>query len=80
MTVKCSCFLILSLKLLSLVVMSLTALLLHLRESTNPFVEQAIQFSVAAAKATIIDKERKDVVDKLLLQGCEASLSYFCSS
>ncbi|XP_066388397.1 phosphomevalonate kinase, peroxisomal-like [Miscanthus floridulus] len=39
------------------------------RESTNPFVEQAIQFSVAAAKATIIDKERKDVVDKLLLQG-----------
>jgi phosphomevalonate kinase len=58
----------------------MTVLLLYFRESTNPFVEQAIQFSVAAAKATIIDKERKDVVDKLLLQGCKASLSYFCCS
>ncbi|AQL08004.1 phosphomevalonate kinase isoform X2 [Zea mays] len=44
------------------------------RESTNPFVEQAIQFSVAAAKATIIDKERKDVVDKLLLQGLNITI------
>ncbi|AQL08008.1 Phosphomevalonate kinase [Zea mays] len=49
-------------------------LLLHFRESTNPFVEQAIQFSVAAAKATIIDKERKDVVDKLLLQGLNITI------
>jgi hypothetical protein len=32
-------------------------------------VEQAIQFSVAAAKATVTDKEKKDTLDKLLLQG-----------
>lgn len=60
--------------------MSLTALLLYFRESANPFVEQAIQFSVAAAKATITDKKRMDLVDKLLLQGCKASLSNFAAT
>ncbi|CAL4921791.1 unnamed protein product [Urochloa decumbens] len=44
------------------------------RESANPFVEQAIQFSVAAAKATITDKERKDALDKLLLQGLSITI------
>ncbi|PUZ41893.1 hypothetical protein GQ55_9G540200 [Panicum hallii var. hallii] len=44
------------------------------RESANPFVEQAIQFSVAAAKATITDKERKDALDKLLLQGVSITI------
>jgi phosphomevalonate kinase len=60
--------------------MSLTALLLYFRESTNPFVEQAIQFSVAAAKSIITDKDKKDAIDKLLLQGCKTSLIYFCCS
>jgi phosphomevalonate kinase len=38
-------------------------------------VEQAIQFSIAAAKATITDKEKKDTLDKLLLQG-DADVRY----
>uniref|UniRef100_A0ACD5WXQ5 Uncharacterized protein n=1 Tax=Avena sativa TaxID=4498 RepID=A0ACD5WXQ5_AVESA len=44
------------------------------RESANPFVEQAIQFSIAAAKATITDKEKKDTLDKLLLQGLSITI------
>ncbi|KAM0847799.1 hypothetical protein ACQ4PT_054794 [Festuca glaucescens] len=44
------------------------------RESGNPFVEQAIQFSIAAAKATITDKEKKDTLDKLLLQGLNITI------
>lgn len=36
-------------------------------ESRNPFVEQAVQYSVAAAHA-ILD-ENKDSLSKLLLQG-----------
>lgn len=44
------------------------------RESANPFVEQAIQFSVAAAKATITDKEWKEALDKLLLQGLSITI------
>jgi phosphomevalonate kinase len=55
---------------------SLIVVVLHCRESANPFVEQAIQFSVAAAKATITDKEKRDALDKLLLQGCQASLGH----
>lgn len=37
-------------------------------ESRNPFVEQAIQYSVAAAFATF-DNDKKDALRKLLLQG-----------
>ncbi|KAJ1297927.1 hypothetical protein BS78_01G415800 [Paspalum vaginatum] len=44
------------------------------RESANPFVEQAIQFSVAAAEATLTDKERKDALYKLLLQGLSITI------
>ncbi|GJN08446.1 hypothetical protein PR202_ga26365 [Eleusine coracana subsp. coracana] len=43
-------------------------------EAANPFVEQAIQFSVAAAKATITDKPKKDALDKLLLQGLDITI------
>lgn len=39
------------------------------RESANPFVEQAVQFSVAAAHAVCVDKDKKDMLHKLLLQG-----------
>ena len=53
---------------------SLIVLVLHFRESANPFVEQAIQFSIAAAKATITDKESEDALDKLLLQGVKLLL------
>ncbi|KAK1651463.1 hypothetical protein QYE76_069268 [Lolium multiflorum] len=44
------------------------------RESGNPFVEQAIQFSIAAAKAIVTDKEKKDTLDKLLLQGLNITI------
>jgi phosphomevalonate kinase len=37
-------------------------------------VEQAIQFSVAAAKATITEREKKDALDKLLLQGLDITI------
>ncbi|EEC74880.1 hypothetical protein OsI_10786 [Oryza sativa Indica Group] len=43
-------------------------------ESANPFVEQAVQFSVAAAKVTVTDKERKEALDKLLLQGLHITI------
>ncbi|CAN6313384.1 unnamed protein product [Urochloa humidicola] len=51
-----------------------TLQLTSVRESANPFVEQAIQFSIAAAKATISDKEKKDALDKLLLQGLSITI------
>ncbi|XP_078148227.1 GHMP kinase family protein isoform X1 [Carex rostrata] len=44
------------------------------RESTNPFVEQAIQYCVAACKVVIVEKERKDAFDKLLLQGLDITI------
>lgn len=37
-------------------------------DSRNPFVEQAVQYCVAAARATF-DKDKKDSLEKLLLQG-----------
>lgn len=37
-------------------------------ESRNPFVENAIQYTIAAAHATF-DKNKKEALDKLLLQG-----------
>ena len=72
---KYSCFveLLLRLKFGGSVIDSLV-LVLHFRESANPFVEQAIQFSIAAAKATITDKESEDALDKLLLQGVKLLL------
>ncbi|KAG6788584.1 hypothetical protein POTOM_004655 [Populus tomentosa] len=38
------------------------------RESRNPFVEQAVQYAVAAANVTF-DKDKKDALNKILLQG-----------
>ncbi|XP_011018465.1 PREDICTED: probable phosphomevalonate kinase [Populus euphratica] len=37
-------------------------------ESRNPFVEQAVQYAVAAAHVTF-DKDKKDALNKILLQG-----------
>ncbi|XP_022736388.1 phosphomevalonate kinase, peroxisomal-like isoform X3 [Durio zibethinus] len=42
-------------------------------ESRNPFVENAIQYAVAAAHA-VLDKNKKDALDKLLLQGLEITI------
>ncbi|XP_020247835.1 phosphomevalonate kinase, peroxisomal-like, partial [Asparagus officinalis] len=44
------------------------------RESVNPFVEQAVQYSVAASKVIFSDKERKDDFTKLLLQGLDITI------
>ncbi|KAF0910589.1 hypothetical protein E2562_003024 [Oryza meyeriana var. granulata] len=54
--------------------LSLKKSTLQLTESANPFVEQAVQFSVAAAKVTVTDKEGKDALDKLLLQGLHVTI------
>ncbi|XVF52059.1 hypothetical protein PTKIN_Ptkin04bG0234400 [Pterospermum kingtungense] len=42
-------------------------------ESRNPFVENAIQYAVAAARATL-DKNKEDALDKLLLQGLDITI------
>ncbi|KAI9191500.1 hypothetical protein LWI28_009219 [Acer negundo] len=42
-------------------------------ESRNPFVENAVQYAVAAAYA-IFDKNKKDVLHKLLLQGLDITV------
>ncbi|KAJ6800696.1 phosphomevalonate kinase, peroxisomal-like isoform X1 [Iris pallida] len=44
------------------------------RESTNPFVEQAVQYVVAAAKGIFTDKTRKDALDKFLLKGLDITI------
>nr|BAF98284.1 5-phosphomevelonate kinase [Hevea brasiliensis] len=41
--------------------------------SRNPFVEQAVQFAVAAAHATL-DKDKNNVLNKLLLQGLDITI------
>nr|AOV62771.1 phosphomevalonate kinase [Morus alba] len=41
--------------------------------SGNPFVEQAVQYSVAAAHATF-DKDKKEALQKLLLQGLDITI------
>ncbi|KAA3460340.1 phosphomevalonate kinase [Gossypium australe] len=46
---------------------------LTLHESRNPFVENAIQYTVAAAHATF-DKNKKEALDKLLLQGLDITI------
>jgi len=41
----------------------------------NPFVEQAVQFAVAAAKAAFVDNhDKEDILHKLLLQGLEITI------
>ncbi|GAV74565.1 GHMP_kinases_N domain-containing protein [Cephalotus follicularis] len=42
-------------------------------ESRNPFVEQAVQYVVAAAHVTF-DRNKKDVLHKLLLQGLDITI------
>ncbi|XP_048319868.2 phosphomevalonate kinase, peroxisomal isoform X2 [Ziziphus jujuba] len=42
-------------------------------ESRNPFVEQVVQYSVAAAHATF-DESKKDSLHKLLLQGLDITI------
>ncbi|XP_011621878.1 phosphomevalonate kinase, peroxisomal isoform X1 [Amborella trichopoda] len=57
----------LSLKTLSLQITSS-------RDNANPFVEQAVQFSVAAAKALCTDDAKKDMIRRLLLQGLDITI------
>ncbi|XP_057479458.1 phosphomevalonate kinase, peroxisomal-like [Actinidia eriantha] len=42
-------------------------------DSRNPFVEYAVQYAVAAARATF-DKDKKDVLHKLLLLGLDITI------
>ncbi|KAF7138925.1 hypothetical protein RHSIM_Rhsim07G0134000 [Rhododendron simsii] len=51
--------------------MSLEHLTLH--DSRNPFVEFAVQYAVAAARAKF-DKDKKDMLHKLLLQGLDITI------
>ncbi|KAJ0971773.1 hypothetical protein J5N97_019732 [Dioscorea zingiberensis] len=44
------------------------------RGSSNPFVEQAVEYVVAAAKAISADKGTKDELNKLLLQGLDITI------
>ncbi|KAL6176078.1 hypothetical protein ACLB2K_052714 [Fragaria x ananassa] len=55
---------------LSTTLPSLTA---GLGDSRNPFVEHAVQYCVAAAQATL-DQEKKDSLEKLLLQGLDITI------
>jgi len=45
-------------------------------ESRNPFVEQAVPYAIAAAHA-LFDKDKKDALHKLLLQGNVAAYVFF---
>ncbi|XP_068646681.1 phosphomevalonate kinase, peroxisomal [Aristolochia californica] len=44
------------------------------RESANPFVEQAVQYAVAAAQVIHTDKGSNDIIHKLLLQGLDITI------
>ncbi|XP_042488317.1 phosphomevalonate kinase, peroxisomal-like isoform X2 [Macadamia integrifolia] len=44
------------------------------RELSNPFVEQAIQYTVATAHAVFADKSKKDVLCNLLLRGLDITI------
>lgn len=44
------------------------------RDSANPFVEHAVQYAVAASKVILIDKEKKDALNNLLLQGLDITI------
>lgn len=39
------------------------------RDSSNPFVEQAVQYAVAAAKMSFAEKDKNDVFHRFLLHG-----------
>lgn len=43
-------------------------------ETTNPFVEQAVQYCVAASKIILSDKEKNEALHKILLQGLEITI------
>ncbi|XP_042398893.1 phosphomevalonate kinase, peroxisomal-like [Zingiber officinale] len=43
------------------------------RDSVNPFVEQAVQYAIAASKVILSEKE-KDKLQKLLLQGLDITI------
>lgn len=44
------------------------------RNPVNPFVEHAVQYAVAAARGTFVEKEKRDLLEKLLLQGLEITI------
>lgn len=44
------------------------------RNSVNPFVEHAVQYAVAAARGTFVENEKKNVLEKLLLQGLDITI------
>uniref|UniRef100_A0A1D1XP46 phosphomevalonate kinase n=1 Tax=Anthurium amnicola TaxID=1678845 RepID=A0A1D1XP46_9ARAE len=44
------------------------------RDATNPFVEQAVQYAVAAAKVMHIEKDKKDALNNQLLQGLDITI------
>ncbi|KAF9593616.1 hypothetical protein IFM89_024300, partial [Coptis chinensis] len=44
------------------------------RDLGNPFVEQAVQYAVAAAHVLLIDKDKKDLLQKKLLQGLDITI------
>ncbi|CAA6669610.1 unnamed protein product [Spirodela intermedia] len=44
------------------------------RDSVNPFVEQAVQYSVAAAQAIHTDEDKKNTLNNLLLQGIDIKI------
>ncbi|XAR70692.1 Phosphomevalonate kinase [Bertholletia excelsa] len=53
--------------------MDLTLQCVSSSESRNPFVEYAVQYAVAAAYATF-DKDKKDLLHKLILQGLDITI------
>ncbi|XP_078437777.1 GHMP kinase family protein isoform X1 [Wolffia australiana] len=44
------------------------------RDSINPFVEQAVQYSVAAAQSLLNDTNKKDSLKNILLQGIDITI------
>lgn len=51
-----------------------TLKLISSRDSSNPFVEQAVQYAVAAAKMSFAEKDKNDVFHRLLLQGIHITI------
>uniref|UniRef100_A0A0A0LJZ3 phosphomevalonate kinase n=1 Tax=Cucumis sativus TaxID=3659 RepID=A0A0A0LJZ3_CUCSA len=43
-------------------------------QSRNPFVERAVEYCVAAASAKFVDKDNKNALHKLLLQGLDITI------
>ncbi|KAL0913758.1 hypothetical protein M5K25_017242 [Dendrobium thyrsiflorum] len=44
------------------------------RNSVNPFVEHAVQYAVAAARRNFVEKGKKDVLEKVLVQGLDITI------